>query len=99
MKVNQPTEYLENPEYDLGWDWVVRNLPRVLGLLTSDGKAGDDGTVDYGYESQYRLDAIRQIGVRQDGSYYGTAVKGSVSSFVVFIIHLCWRRCQHTNSI
>jgi hypothetical protein len=62
-------DYLENPEYDFGCEWVIRNLPRVRALLASNGKVGEDGIVDYGNDSRYLLDALRQIGVRQDAPY------------------------------
>jgi hypothetical protein len=69
MKEVLRAEYLDDPAYDLGCNWVVQNLPRVRALIP-DTIIDKDGFVIDG-SSRFRLEALRQIGTRQDGDYYG----------------------------
>jgi len=78
LKEAQRSDYLDDPAYDLGCDWVVRNLPRVRALVPNT-IIDNEGFVIEG-EDRSRLFALRQIAARQDASMYG--LSGPIVGFV-----------------
>ena len=88
----QRADYLDDPSYELGCAWVVRNLSLVRALVP-DTKVDADGFVIHG-EERSRLFALRQIAARQDASMHG--LSGPVVGFIdVAIVEQSVREIKH----